>query len=215
MACVTSERMRDRRKVRMLRAQVAVADEVPLVADELQTVGVHVPLELLVAADRVVLNTHRLAVGDGGLQLGQRRAARAASASGSDGQRRRLGLGEQLGSPLGEAEQRQPQRLRVGETVLEDGEAGGQRRELLGRQHRSAAGSSASPASVHLAGPVGVLFGHDPDAELRQLGAVLVEAPLEGVCGHQRVALDLPRISVASPAARGARAATRPATGAA
>ncbi len=171
-------------------AQVAVADEVPLAGDELQAVRVDHSLHLLVAADGVVLERDRLALRDRRLQLGQGggRLVRL----GHHGEWWSLGLGEELGTPLREAEQGQPQRLGVGEAVPEDGEARGQGRELLAVQRHRLQVVRVRRQAVQLGGGVRerVLVGLDLDAELLQLEAVLVEAPLEGLLGHERVALD-------------------------
>ena len=172
-------------------AQVAPAEQVPFTGDELQAVGVDGARHRLVAADGVVLELDGLAVGDGRLQLGQGREGLVLVLLGEDGQGRRRGLAHQLGPPLRQAEQRQAQRLRVGEAVLEHGEAGGQGGELVvveldGRQVVGAGGQAVELAAGLLVG-----FGGDLDAQRRQLGPVLVEAPFEGLVGHQRVALDL------------------------
>ena len=115
-------------------AQVAAPDEVPLVADELEAVRVDGALAELVARDRVVHEAHRLALGDRRLQLGQGGRRLRRLVVGEHGQRRRRGLGEELGPALGEAHECQAQRPRVGEAPLEHGEAGGEREELLPRE---------------------------------------------------------------------------------
>ena len=172
----------------LCHAQVAPADEVPLAGDQLQAVRVDDALELLVAADGVVREAHGLALGDRGLQLGQH--GRRGGRLGDDRQRRDLGVGDELGTPLSQAEQRQTQRLRVGEAVLEHGEAGGQRRELLAAQRDRRKVVGVGRQAVELRPAEGVGRGGDLEAEPGELGAVLVEAPLEGVLGHRGVALD-------------------------
>jgi hypothetical protein len=78
----------------------------------------------------------------------------------------------------------------VGEALLEHGEAGGQGRELLAAEleRRQVVGARRQPVDLAVGGCVGL--GGDLDAEARELGAILVEAPLEGLLGHRRVALD-------------------------
>ena len=170
-------------------AQVVPGDEVPLTGDELQPVRVHGAHHGLVAGDGVVLELHGLALGHGGLQLGQRRGRLARL--GDDGERWGLGLGEEFGAPLREAEQGQPERLRVREPVLEDGEAGGQGRELLAVQRDRLEVVGVPRQAVELGGGLGerVLVGADVDTEPPELVAVLVEAALERLLRHQRVPL--------------------------
>ena len=169
--------------------QVTPADEIPLAGDQLEAVGIDGALQLFVAADRVVREVDRLALGDRRLQLGQHGCSRLRL--GDHRQRCGVGVGEQLGAPLGQAEERQTQRLRVGEAVLEDGKAGGQRRQLVrcqlyGRQVVRAGGEAVRLARTRL----GVGVGFDLYAEPGQLGAVLVEAALEGLLRHRRIAFD-------------------------
>ena len=110
---------------------MAPAEQVPLAGHELQAVGVDGARHDLVAADGVVVEAHRLAVGDGRLQLGQGGQCLALILFGEHGEGGRGRLGDELGAALRQAEQRQAQGLRVGEVVLEHGQAGGQGRQLV------------------------------------------------------------------------------------
>ena len=168
-------------------AQVAVADEVPLVADDLQAVRVHRALTLFVAADRVVTEDHALALGDGRLELGQHGGAGACP--GVDGEPRRRRLLKELRAALHEAHQGEAQGLRVGEAALEHGEARGEGGELVARELDGWKVVGAGRQTVGLSA-LRVRAADDLDAEAGELGAVLVEAPLERLVGHRRVALD-------------------------
>jgi hypothetical protein len=166
---------------------MAAADEIPLAGDQLQAVRVDDALELLVAGDGVVREADGLAFGDRGLQFGQH--GRWGGRLGDDRQRRDLGVGDEFRTPLGQAEQGQAQRLRVGEAVFKNDETRGQRGEFLAAQLHGWQVVGVRRQAVELR-PAAARLGGDLDAEPDELGAVLVEAPFEGILGHGRVALD-------------------------
>jgi len=169
-------------------AQVAPADEIPFAGDELQAVRVNGALQLLVAGDGVVREADGLALGDRGLQFGQH--GRRRGRLGDDRQRRELGVGDELRTPLGQAEQRETQRLRVREAILENGKTRGQRRKLLAAQLDRRQVVGVGRQAVEFRAAADARLGGDLDAEPGELCAVLVEAALERVLGHGRVALD-------------------------
>src|SRR5512137_2077056 len=107
---------------------MAEADEVPLVADELEAVWIDGALQLLVAADRVVAEDDAIAVGDRGLEFGEGDDAGACLRE--DGELRRRRVLKEFRPALNKNHEREPQRFGVGEAVLEHREAGGERREF-------------------------------------------------------------------------------------
>jgi len=170
---------------------VTAADQVPLVADQQHAIRVDGPLDDLVATDRIVVEDHGLAVGDGSLQPRQPGAGTQRLACRQDAERRHDVLLEQLGAPLREAQQSQAQRFRVGETTLEDEQTGAERQQLLVGQIHGRQVVGGGRQAVQLAAVLVVGFAGDGDVEQLQLGTVFIEAPLEGVVGHQRIAFDL------------------------
>ncbi len=191
-------------------AQVAATDEVPLACHELQPVGIDLPCERLIAADRVVVEAHGLAVGDRRLQLRKGRRAGVRSCLRQDRERRRSGVRQQLGPSLRQAQQGEAQRLGVREPVLEDREAGGECRQLLRCELDGRQVVGVRRQAVHLAAALRRRLGGDRDAEPLKLRPVFVEAALEGVLasssGSPRHALGSAR---RSPVARHAIAAWR------
>ncbi len=134
-----------------------------------------------------------LARSDGLLELGQGGGGAALLACRQHAHRRRRAAArQQLGPAVGEAEQGKSQRFTVGEAVLEHEQAGRQGRELVGCELDGRQVPGRRRQRVELA--VGRLagFAGDADAQRGELRPVFIEAPLEGLVGHQGIALDAP-----------------------